>query len=307
MFERLRSLSQSADTETADPASERPIIIASLGRSGSTLLQRLLNAHPDIAIWGEHAGYLTHVVDLIENTIEDDAFRKRMEANTRYRDVIVGQLSDPDAFMPWAAPLSPEQFGHTIAAFVRDLFASGLPPGTRWGFKEIRYGRREYEAMRGLFPRATILVMIRDMAGYLRSRARAWRPNVAAGAEDERAAIREMLDKYATQWMQRNVELIELVDESPESYLTVPYDRLSEDSRFIKSLGEQLTGSSADEQLIDSVLSKKAGSSDTIAGDDWDEHSTRLLFDVVDEIVSAHQEARKAYERALEQSAHVLP
>lgn len=281
-------------------------MVASLGRSGSTLLQRLLNTHSKITIWGEHAGFLTHVARLIENTVGDKDFVDRLSKNVCFRDVIVGPLSRPDAFIPWVAPLSPEELQDTLARFVRDLFAADLPSGTRWGFKEIRYGRADYEALFRLFPRTTILVVIRDLPGYLRSRARAWRPNVAAGAVDKRATFEDMLVQYADRWTKRNTEFLDLVDALPEHAFTVPFTRLTNDPDFVGELIRRLIGSSSDPELIHSVLSHRAGSSDSIASDDWDEASTALLFDVVWDQYS-NGKGRDLYERALTQSTHVLP
>ncbi len=44
------------------PAALRPVFVISTGRSGSTLVQRLLNCHPAQVVWGEHHGFLASLL-----------------------------------------------------------------------------------------------------------------------------------------------------------------------------------------------------------------------------------------------------
>ena len=45
------------DTENP-PADAFPIFLLGSGRSGTTLLQKILNSADDVMIWGEHGGFL---------------------------------------------------------------------------------------------------------------------------------------------------------------------------------------------------------------------------------------------------------
>jgi len=38
-----------------------PIFLLGTGRSGTTLLQRIINSAEDVIIWGEHGGFLSQV------------------------------------------------------------------------------------------------------------------------------------------------------------------------------------------------------------------------------------------------------
>ena len=50
----------------------RPVVVLSSGRSGSTLLQKLLNTHPDLVIWGEQdQALLTGNLDGMQDYVED--------------------------------------------------------------------------------------------------------------------------------------------------------------------------------------------------------------------------------------------
>src|ERR1041385_4274275 len=62
----IQSVKYSALTEK-----ERPIFLLASGhRCGSTLVQRLLNSHPDILIWGEQNDYLNSFVWLFQELVE---------------------------------------------------------------------------------------------------------------------------------------------------------------------------------------------------------------------------------------------
>lgn len=269
-------------------------------------MQRLLNTHPRISIWGEHAGYLRHISKLVEETIGDEQFVTRLDRETRHRENVVGELKDADMFMPWAAPLPADRFEEVIASFVRDIFAADLPPATRWGFKEIRYGRDVYDMMARLFPKTTTLVVVRDLGGYLRSRARAWRPNLTSEFESGTSLMHAELERYARVWRSRNEQLLNFVDDSPTRSITVPYSRLSSNPDFVNAIFDLLDSSRPDPELVSSVLASKAGSSDTIAASDWDDESTASLFQMVEELVDRDHEAGQLYLRALDQSSRVL-
>ncbi|PQO21824.1 hypothetical protein C2I36_16295 [Rhodobacteraceae bacterium WD3A24] len=107
----------------------RFVFIVTYGRSGSTLLQSLLNSAPGVMLRGENGNALFHVFRAWK-VLEDTAFRGR----TSFQ-------SDPDR--PWfgAADVAPAKFRDAaLRAFVSDVLA---PPASARvsGFKEIRYGK----------------------------------------------------------------------------------------------------------------------------------------------------------------------
>lgn len=148
------------DTQPIDPTDEsgdasRPIFLfSSGGRTGSTLLQRLLCSVPGVLIWGENRGAIAHleeasrIIGGLESLGQKHAeeFRKK------------GSLG-------WIAMMNPptHDFRRAIRGFLHTYFAQtacrlGRP---RWGFKEVRYGRSIARFLADLYPEARFLLLVR--------------------------------------------------------------------------------------------------------------------------------------------------
>lgn len=138
------------------------IFIVTYGRSGSTLLQSILQTIPGCHIVGENYATLPPLLDAA--------------ARARRTHATWGKKDRPPNH-PWhgADQLTPERFE---AALV-DLFVSEVlrpPPGTRWyGFKEIRYAKlgddlpETLDTLRRVFPNAFIVFNSRDADAVAKS------------------------------------------------------------------------------------------------------------------------------------------
>jgi hypothetical protein len=131
-------------------------IFASGNRCGSTLLQRLLNSHQNILIWGEQQGCLRDILPASEAFV-DWSFDKADERET-YR------YSGYDNFLPNLSP-SPEQIKRATAKYIEMLFAE---PAVRlgrhiWGFKEVRYPITIALLLQDYFPEARFLHLTRNI------------------------------------------------------------------------------------------------------------------------------------------------
>jgi hypothetical protein len=141
-----------------------PLLVLAAGqRCGSTLIQRLLSSHPQVLIWGEHAGQLRQLL----------AVGERLRAWTAdYGDP--GRLGFARAgYQSFMANMTPEagRIEQATRAYLDQLFAQpaaelGKPI---WGFKEVRYGLAEASAVHQLFPDCRVLHIVRDPRDVLRS------------------------------------------------------------------------------------------------------------------------------------------
>lgn len=156
---------------TADcPAPNRPtegyVFIVTYGRSGSTLLQNLLNAIDGYCIRGENENILMHLArgwHAVQTSRPMQGMRR------------AGRPSGPEH--PWfgAEAVDPDRLGRSLAAlFLREVLR--LPPGTRvGGFKEIRFlAYPEFFAayldfLHRFFPGTRIVFNTRDHAAVARS------------------------------------------------------------------------------------------------------------------------------------------
>lgn len=146
------------------------VFVVTWGRSGSTLLQAVLNAIPGYCIRGENSGV---IADLSQAwaTIE----RSEPMRGLRWHHEEEGRISPPEH--PWygAEDTVPDEFGLGLAdVFVRDILK--LPPNTRVaGFKEIRYHETrphpmdQIRFMAWFFPNARFIINTRSHEATMKS------------------------------------------------------------------------------------------------------------------------------------------
>lgn len=142
------------------------VFVVTYGRSGSTLIQNLLNAIPGYCIRGENGNALSGLAR---------SWHQMSTAEPRIGLKARGLPTTPEE--PWygAELAEPWRYGNTLAnVFVREVLA--LPKGTRvGGFKEIRFHAEPlfFPAylgfIRRFFPRARFIFNSRDHGAVLKS------------------------------------------------------------------------------------------------------------------------------------------
>jgi len=142
------------------------VFIVTYGRSGSTLLQNVLNHIDGYCIRGENSNTLASLARAW-NAVDQDRVMQRLR-----RQKTATAPSDP-----WygAENVDPAQYGRMLAdTFVRAILQPG--PDTRVaGFKEIRFHHnpeffnRYMTFMRRFFPKARFVFNTRDHAAVARS------------------------------------------------------------------------------------------------------------------------------------------
>lgn len=142
------------------------VILVTYGRSGSTLVQNVMNAIPGYCIRGENANALSHLARAWHGLAQQPAVG-RVQARGR----------ETDATHPWygAERLDLDAMASNLTElFVRDVLT--LPPGTRvGGFKEVRFAADPgfFPAymgfMRKTFPKVRFVYNTRDHAAVARS------------------------------------------------------------------------------------------------------------------------------------------
>lgn len=146
----------SSPTQTARPALKGTIFIVTYGRSGSTVLQSILQTIPGAHITGENFGALFPLFQATQRI--------------RRAKTVWGKKEQP-ANHPWfgADRLKPNRFANRVAELFIDEVIQP-PKDARWiGFKEIRYppsadAQMEpmLDFMRARFPNAHIVFNSRD-------------------------------------------------------------------------------------------------------------------------------------------------
>jgi hypothetical protein len=140
---------------------EEPIFVFASGqRTGSTLLQRLLNTCSDIMIWGEHDGALQELLWCHQRMLSWQArFHTQLQ-------VFLEQ--GPNQFLPNIIPAKPD-LEQGVRTYLYTTFAL---PAVRlhrqyWGFKEVRYGIQLALFLQDCFPKARFIHLTRDVVNCL--------------------------------------------------------------------------------------------------------------------------------------------
>jgi hypothetical protein len=189
-----------------------PIFVLSSGRSGSTLVQRILNSYPDITIWGEHRGFLRSVAEAYFSILEHPGNARYLFANRSDGVPFTGEnlveekaADNWQAWMNWFSPADVTQlFRNFVLSFFRPAL---LGEGTIWGFKEIRYGAndRVIELLARLFPEAIFVFLVRNGYDTVSSQLMAWQPTGRLGSVRlERMVPGRRLLTYARHWVIQN-------------------------------------------------------------------------------------------------------
>ncbi len=255
------------------PSPGGPVFVFTAHRSGGTMLARVLNCHPDLVIWGEHAGFINRLAEI-------DFIVGHYEPLTRpvpWRGLdayVQGVRSDPAVFDPWVTPFAQDGFRAWCRAYIETTFRHGLLPGQRWGFKEVRYhGVLTARFLATLFPDARFVILRREpyalavsnlLAAWSLDRLR-WSGALASEA-GARAAIVDCA--YALTAIDHGFQAIAAA--FPDSCLTIAYEAIDATAQRLFAelfifLG--LRGSPELWQAITAVLGTRVGTTPQGAGE----------------------------------------
>lgn len=146
------------------------LFVVTYGRSGSTLLQGMLNAIPGYLIRGENRQVLNHLHTFHQAAVEERRRRHRVQRN---HNEPVGQAGTTDAFygmdnFPAAESLT------GIRRLVVDTILRPEPDTRVTGFKEVRWASKNTEDfvawLRAVFPGARFVFNTRDLENVSQSR-----------------------------------------------------------------------------------------------------------------------------------------
>lgn len=140
-----------------------PVFVLTAHRSGGTALARGLNRHPDLMIWGEHAGLINKLAELDEVIGHYPPLTRPLGERDLAEHVRLGKF-DPGGFDPWRNPFEQADWRDWCRRFIEATFCRGLHPGQRWGFKEVRYHTPvTARFLATLFPEARFVLLQREL------------------------------------------------------------------------------------------------------------------------------------------------
>ncbi len=269
----------------------RAVFLLGLHRGGATFVQRLLNCHRQVMIWGENGGMVTRLRLMHRDfaqfgySVDVSEYARFDEFTTRYE--------------PWANPVDGDGLLRATAHFLEGLYKT---PGARaaWGFKEIRHGNRQDIAfLRQLFPEAKLVLLVRQPWELLNSQVHvAW--SSAQGVE-----ITEYVDSF-TQYYLRAVEAFSRAAARwPDNVWVYSYeafrDREDQLPELFSRLGIGADGLSDD--LVGQVREARIGSSFGDRGREVPQHEATTALTSLDKLLTSalaeprYQPVRETLER----------
>lgn len=205
-----------------------PIFVLGSGRSGTTLLQKLLNSTDDVIIWGEHGGFLKQIADSYFLSTEDPQIIQQIfHQNPRPKNpnLNFNKLKLKKIGYCWMNWYGKKNVVENFSGFIESFFKPEGLAKQYWGFKEIRYGMedRVIEMLAELFPTAIFLFIVRDPIDVVASQ-------VTMGWDGD-------WETLARKWAKQNQKILKFHDDNQHRSRLIRFESLIDnESDTIKNL-----------------------------------------------------------------------
>ena len=268
---------------------ESPIFIFTTGRSGSTLLQRILNSNNQLYICGEHGDFLKSIAKSYYQICEDPLIKKfildKTKSSSNPREIYKINIKKQQ-FIAWEnfwnlADVN-INFRHLITNFFR------VEEGVRWGFKAITYGDndRVIEMLYDLFPKCKIIFLIRNPIDTLISTLLAFHRQLINDTlsrelnSDDKARLVGAMPPILTKWSKLNSKFFELHNNlGCDNSRILKYEDIISENRFKIFTDIQQFLDLSDGFNIKEVLGNKVDSTNNIENS----HFRKILLSIISE------------------------
>jgi hypothetical protein len=189
-----------------------PIFVMGCGRSGTTLVQRVINAAPDTAISGEHNGFLGPLAEAYYLQREKGCARLTSPGDD-FQSEIRRRLKDPTVWPGWTNAYRQEDLAGRYAELIAGCLGPDWIGERRWGFKEIRYGKgdRVIEMLMDVFPNGRFVFVARNPVDVIAS---------------QRLCAFGELELLLDDWLSKNETFSSYAEDCPDRCLLVRHERL---------------------------------------------------------------------------------
>ncbi len=230
-----------ADRTTGARLVERSIFFAcGAPKSGTTWLQRILDAHPQIQCSGE-GHFIERVSMPFARVLNDYAGHMKLVAESVYE----GQPPYP--------PLVQADLDQVVRDFIISRLMTRNPgPEIRWiGDKTPRYSI-ELPALQRLFPQARFIHIVRDPRDVAVSRVH----HTARGGHQDRVAgeaLIQFVRNAAQVWLETVKRVSDFTAKNPDVIHTVRYEAMLADPRGETRKMLRFLGADHDDALVDRI------------------------------------------------------
>lgn len=210
------------------------ILSAATHRSGSTLVQRILNARPQTLMWGEHLGVLSHFHAIYQKV------QTLSEKGKSSRQAYFQSGENPNQWLALMTP-SPEYIHQatieSVRTFLDRLYQQNKEGHDIIGFKEVRYGAKELNILQQCYPEAKLLLLIRNPLKAWESYPKSW--------GEYRGAY-----QFAKQWNNNVNDYLALAASNPQAVLLQYEKIIAQEPQTIQKLTELAQISKEDMQAV---------------------------------------------------------
>ncbi len=221
-----------------------PLFLLGTGRSGTTLIQRFLNSHPDIMLWGEHQGFLEDLANsyfaLKEHpSMHEYAYKNVAPANC---EDLLGFYKDPKKWQAWTNWFVPENVDDFYRTMLESIFnPEQVGKHKVWGFKEIRYGENPdvLRFLQCLYPQAVFLSVVREGLNVVESQLTTFHQGESKYPRIKRILQLPILMRIARSWAAMNYQLHAWASKHERCHF-LRYEDFVKDYRIIRPVMDQL-------------------------------------------------------------------
>lgn len=228
-----------------------PIFVMGYGRSGTTLLRRVLNSYDDVFLWGEHHGFLQHVARgfyrVWDGTLVFDDLRP-------WQQRVVDPRHASFVSQSWLNSFDRQSWLDLHRGYLDSIFLpAGLNDKNFVGFKDTVYmfddKDRTIDFLHQLFPQAIFVFIVRH----------GW--NVLASWYEGHPRLRQMRDceRTCTRWANQARRFLALHESRELNSFWVCYEDLLRGDGGIRELLEEMGKQLGQDQFT--VISADAGRS----------------------------------------------
>lgn len=201
-----------------------PIFVFGTHRSGTTLLQRILNSAHGVTIWGEQGHSLGKIAEayFLRLDIRNNTLRKH---EVPYFILLQETIKNPRKWCAWANWYGIHKYRENYRKFIRSFFAPPFLRVKHWGFKEIRYGRddRVLEFLHDIYPKARFIFLIRNSIDCIASRIATPYSRVLAGKTNKNSFLETNIEK----WNKQNRTYYEFYQSNKQISFIIRYEDIT--------------------------------------------------------------------------------
>jgi len=196
------------------------------GRSGTTLLLKILNSVQGVYIWGEHGVFLKKIAESYFLNLENGFLYSHLELEKNNLAGGIKKIKNSKIFVPWVNWFSKEDLRKKYGNFVASIFKPKIF-SRAWGFKEISYGNKDrvLDFLIEIFPEAKFVFIARNPLDTITSQVY----NFDKGDKNK-------LNERMEYWIEKNRNIYKFYHAHAQNCFIIKYEDLINKNSKILSL-----------------------------------------------------------------------